>query len=200
MRCLRWSSLGAALAGLLIGALAGRALAAPAPADPQPADSALRPGLAVDYYYEYYRQVRELIDWMGYKDPEPGEPLPQLNYRVGTGRVLTSQADDGVGAHIRGFIRLDQLGTYSFALRSNDGVRLSIGGEQILEDPDVHSDRYTVPEDVVVETPGWYAIELLYFERRNTSTLELYWLRPGEAEDKGMSLVPAEAFAHLPAD
>ena len=43
------------------------------------------------------------------------------------------------------------------------------------------------------------ALDLLYFERKGTSTLELYWKQPGD-EDGGMALVPAEAFAHLKAD
>ena len=49
----------------------------------------------------------------------------------------------------------------------------------------------------MIDKPGWYPISLLYFEKRNTSTLELYWQPPGTDE---FVFVPAEAFAHLPAD
>ncbi len=166
------------------------------PASPQPAPDALAPGLAVDYYFHLFRHVDELVEWQDYRDGKAGPPIPKLDYRVGQGNVLTSEGDDGVGAEITGFIRLDEPGTYVFNVRSNDGFRLSIGGERILEDPDVHADRFSDLAEVQVSEAGWYPLHLLYFERKNTSTLELYWLRPGE--EGRLSIVPAEAFAHLP--
>jgi len=48
------------------------------PAASQP--SALNPGLAVDYYYSELRHVDELVEYMGRKNPTPGEPLPNLDY------------------------------------------------------------------------------------------------------------------------
>jgi hypothetical protein len=111
--------------------------------------------------------------------------------------VLTSDGDDGVGAEITGLIHLAEPGFYSFAVRSNDGFRLWIGGEQILEDPDVHADRYSDIAEFQVTTPGWYPLRMLYFERKNTSTLELYWLPPSLDVDS-MPLVPAEVLAHQP--
>ncbi len=38
---------------------------------------------------------------------------------------------------------------------------------------------------------------MLYFQRKGTATLELYWKPPGQ-EDADFVLVPAEAFAHIP--
>ena len=192
----------AALASL--GLLAGLPAAAPSAqeaimaADPQPADDQLEPGLAVRYYYHKFRHIDELIEWQDYKDGKPGPAIERLAYRVGQGTVLTSEGTDGVGAEITGLIRLDKAGTYAFALQSNDGVRLWVGGSQIVDDPDVHSDQFSPIGEVAVETPGWYAFKLLYFERKNTSTLELYWRQPGEPPGT-MPLVPAEVLAHLPA-
>ena len=37
-------------------------------------------------------------------------------------------------------------------------------------------------------------LDLTYFEKRNTSTLEPYWLTPGE--EGGLNFVPPSAFAH----
>lgn len=192
----------AALASL--GLLAGLPAAAPSAqeaimaADPQPADDQLEPGLAVRYYYHKFRHIDELIEWQDYKDGKPGPAIERLAYRVGQGTVLTSEGTDGVGAEITGLIRLDKAGTYAFALQSNDGVRLWVGGSQIVDDPDVHSDQFSPIGEVAVETPGWYPFKLLYFERKNTSTLELYWRQPGEPPGT-MPLVPAEVLAHLPA-
>ncbi len=103
----------------------------------------IKPGLAVKYYFSMFRRVHEIQEWAKYKDGKPGEPLRMLNYHTGTGEVLTSGSDDGVGADAE---------------------------------------------------PGWYPLSLWYFERKNTSTLELYWLKPGE--EGRLSFVPADALAH----
>jgi hypothetical protein len=184
----------AALALLAFPAIAQAEL--PLPAEPQPAEAELQPGLAVRYYAEFFRHIDQLIDWQEYEDGKEGPPLPNLDYRTGTGRVLTSERSDGTGAEITGFIKLDKAGGYTFNFRSNDGVRMWLGGVEILDDPDVHADRFSDLAEVEIFTPGWYPIKILYFERKNTSTLELYWLTPGD--DGSLAIVPKEVFAHLP--
>ena len=197
--------------GLVLGAVlalglgAGTVLAAapqpldPQPLDPQPGAGDLDPGLSVRYYRAFFRLIEEFVEWMADDEGEAGAPLPALDYRVAGGAVLTSGVEDGVGAKITGLIRLDKPGTYSLLVQSNDGFVLDIGGVPVLEDPDVHGDRYSKIAKLTVEQPGWYALYLLYFERKGTSTLELYWKQPGD-EAGNMALVPAEAFAHLKAD
>ena len=121
--------------GLLAGAPASQAQTAVSP-------ESLKPGLEVCYIYEFIRNISEMAGWEGSRKCKPGEPLMVLNSGVGEGNVLTSDADDGVMARITGFIHLDPAGNYSFAFESNDGVRLEIDGEIIVEDPDVHGDRF----------------------------------------------------------
>ncbi|HZD24739.1 MAG TPA: PA14 domain-containing protein [Alphaproteobacteria bacterium] len=164
------------------------------PATPQPAAAKLTPGLAVEYLYVLVRHVDE-AEAAG--KGHPAAPLPMLNYHSGDGKVLGSDEKDGVAARIRGFIHFDQAGTYLLAMQSNDGVRLKISDTVVIEDPDVHPDRFSPNVPVKIAQPGWYPLYLMYFERRNTSTLELYWQPPGASE---FSFVPAEAFAHLKSD
>lgn len=166
------------------------------PVDPQPAADELKPGLAVRYYYEFFRHIRELVEWEGFRDGNPGEPLLELDSHVGEDKVLGSDRDDGVGARITGLIHLENPGTYKFAFESNDGVRLEIGDRMIVEDPDVHSDRYSEIGTLDVSEPGWYPLTIRYFERKSTSTLRFFWLQPGE--EGSMALVPPEVLAHLP--
>lgn len=153
-----------------------------------------KPGLAVCYMYEFVRHVDEFAEWEKHRKCEPGEPLAALDSRVGLGKVLTSKSDDGVMAKITGFIHLDKAGTYAFSFESNDGVRLKIDGEMILEDPDVHGDRYSDIGHVEVVEPGWHPLAVDYFERKNTSTLRFFWGPPGT--EGTFPLVPAEALAH----
>lgn len=159
-------------------------------------ESTLKPGLDVTYYSVFVRSIRELIEWTDYKKGRKGPPIVRLDNNVGKGNVLTSGQDDGVGAHITGYLRIDKPGSYIFLVNSNDGVRLSLGGKQIYEDPDVHPDRLSDPPiEIDFATSGYYPIDIWYFERKNTSTLELLWLAPG-MED--FDYVPAAAFFHQP--
>ncbi|MBT3703444.1 MAG: hypothetical protein HOE62_08490 [Alphaproteobacteria bacterium] len=185
----------ALLAGFVAGLPNNRAAAEgnPVVASPQPAS--LKPGLKVGYYVRLFKTVEEIQDWAKYKDAFPGEPLHSLDYRSGIDTVLTSSMEDGVGAHITGFIRIDEAGTYAFAAQSNDGLSVDIGGTRVVYDPDVHADRYSQPVEVEIKTVGWYPVNVWYFERKNTSTLRLYWLKPDE-EEGSMTIVPKEVFGH----
>ena len=158
------------------------------------ANAELKPGLAVCYMYEFVRHIDEFAEWEKHRKCVPGEPLAILDSRVGIKKVLTSASDDGVMAKITGFIHLDKAGSYKFAFESNDGVRLKIDGELIVEDPDVHGDQYSDLGTMEVANPGWYPLAIDYFERKGTSTLRFFWRPPGVEGD--MPLVPAEALAH----
>lgn len=167
-------------------------------ASPQPAAEQLQPGLGVTYYFNKFNDTREIPDWAKYKSGVKGEPILLLDYFVGDGEVLTSGRTDSVGADINGYINFPVAGTYTIAMRSNDGVDLKIGGQRIVHDPLVHSDRFSDLIPVEVTEPGWYPLHLLYFEKQVSSTLELYWLKPGGTGQ--LDFVPEDAFAHIAAE
>jgi hypothetical protein len=161
------------------------------PANPQPAADATAPGLAVNYVFSQVRHVNA-VEAEG--PGEPGTPLPQLNYQSGSGNVLTSDRFDGVGALIRGFINFPTAGRWLMTTQSNDGVRVRLAGTVVIEDPDVHSDQFAPNAEINIAQPGWYEIAVTYFERKSTSTLQLYWQPPDKSE---FEIVPATAFSHL---
>lgn len=183
--------LGLALSAIALTVPAAAATYRPKPADPQPAAEALAPGLGAEYIFRLVRSVDSFEDS---DDWRRGKPLPRLKYKTGAGGVLTSGQSDGVCARITGFIRLDQAGRYLFATQSNDGVRVYLGDDEIIDDDGVHTDQFSSNAEVLVDQPGWYALRIFYFERKNTSTLELYWQPPDKQE---FEIVPAEAFAYL---
>jgi hypothetical protein len=182
-----WAFVLVAGSGLLLWAPGSRAQTSKDSAE-------LKPGLAVCYIYEFVRHVDEFAAWEKHRKCEPGEPLGALNSRAGENNVLTSNSHDGVMAKITGFIHLDKTGTYGFSFESNDGVRLTIDGEMITEDPGVHSDQYSLIGHKEVTEPGWYPLSIDYFERKGTSTLRFFWGPPGT--EGTLPLVPAEALAH----
>lgn len=158
--------------------------------------SGLNPGLAVRYHFRIFNNVGEIDQWARNNPPVPGAPLPNLDFTSGSGTVLTSDRKNGVGATISGLIRFDEPGTYVLAMQSNDGVSLTIDGKRLIHDPGVHADRFSPLVRVQIDMPGWYPLELLYFEKRNTSTLQLYRAREGARGS--LEIVPPEAFAHRP--
>jgi hypothetical protein len=159
------------------------------PAEPQPTAQQLTPGLAVQYTYA----IMNYIDQMKGRKFEPGPPLTHLDWKMGSGAVLTSKSNQGVGAQITGFILFEKPGLYGVELTSNDGVQLEIGGKLIHEDPGVHPDTTTDRIDLQVDRPGWYPIQILYFQKRYTATLILRWAPPGE---KKMVRLPDKVLAH----
>ena len=162
----------------------------------KPRESKLKPGLAVTYYLNRFNDTAELLLEAEITKGDKGKPLPQLNYKSGRGTVLTSNREDMVGAMIRGFIKFSKKGTYTLLLNSNDGVILTIAGRKLYEDPTVHSDDMSPPIKLEIGETGWYSLEIAYFEKKNTATLELFWQEPGGAGDAVP--VPAQAFAHIP--
>ena len=50
--------------------------------------------------YVFVRHIDQFAEWEKHKDCKPGEPLANLNYRVGQDTVLTSEAKEGVMAKI----------------------------------------------------------------------------------------------------
>jgi len=168
---------------------------------PQPADSELKPGIAVNYFYGFEGRhtgaAWRIVDTV---NPDAGAPIPMLNYNVGNDPMLTSSRNKGLVAHMTGVMYFKEPGTYKFTALTNDGFELNIGGAFILEDPDVHYDRWSDIVSVEIPEAGWYDLEMVYFNRKGTATLELYWRPPWDKSDGDMAFVPAEVFAHIPAN
>ena len=161
------------------------------PAAPQPSADQLSPGLAVGYVYGRFNHLKEFMN----KKFEPGPFLPHLNWRMGTGIVLTSKEHELVGALITGFIRFEKPGTYGFDVTSNDGVRLEIGGKLLYEDPTVHGDDTSDRIDVKIDQPGWYPLKILYFQKKGTATLAVRWAPAGADAKAPLVAVPAAVLA-----
>ena len=135
---------------------------------------------------------RDVADITALVPGKEGTPIAVLDHVTKTGKVLTANRPMGVGAEIRGLVRFEQPGTWTFRVNSNDGVRVSVGGVLLHEDPGVHPDTLSAPIELAVAEAGWYPLEIDYFRRKGTSALQLLWTPPGGEE----AIVPAGALAH----
>jgi hypothetical protein len=159
----------------------------------------LKDGLAALYLYNFndrhinFLPKGEHAVRMG----RPGKPIPYLNHRFGAGDVFDSGANRKIGVQMSGYIYLSDLGSYNFKAKSNDGIRIFIDNHMIINDSDVHSDRFSKEGVFEVNKGGWYPILVRYFQRKGTATLEFYWQPPGAQE---YIIVPAEAYGHIPTE
>ena len=167
------------------------------PADPQPSGASLSPGLKVVYFYEFFKRNIHRLPKDGLAEllGKPGKPILRVDHQFADGPVFDSGENRGVGMRMTGMIHLPKTGDYMFRVLSNDGILFYLSGQLIIEDPDVHSDRWSIPAVVTIEQAGWYPLLVEYFQRKGTASLRFYWRPPGTATFKP---IPAQAYAHLP--
>ena len=166
------------------------------PTAPQPAAGALVPGLAIEYFHSYFfRHLDPLTNnKLAVKKGRPGKPVPFLNHQFLKNNVFDSGTNRGIAMRMRGQLRFNETGEYTFRALCNDGLRVYISERMIINDPTQHSDRYTIQALVEITEIGWYPLMIEYFQRKGTAAIKLLWRQPG---DDAFQPVPAEAFAHF---
>jgi len=181
---------------IVIGIFIAFALTSPSWADgvspTNPQAKGANSGLAVSQFFGDFSQIKSVVEWAAIKKAKPGEPLPNLSYSGGDGKkVFRTKHGNFVALFITGLLHFPDAGTYSLRARSNDGIRVSIGGSILLEDSKPHGDRDTEPAQVSISEPGWYPIEVIWYERKGSYVLNLSWSKNG-----GFTIIAPEYFSH----
>jgi hypothetical protein len=184
------------IAAITCGILCATSLAAAPlklkPANPQP--SSVKPGLAV--VYAYPTDVKTLGNAKSAlkAGAEPGKPLKGLDYweTLEGEKALTSKREHHVVARITGYVKFDAPGVYEVDFLSNDGLQGSIGGKEVVKYDERTPCESTGSKQVQAPSAGWYAIDLMYFQRLGASCLHM---RRGPAGSEPDFVVDA-AFGH----
>ena len=98
--------------------------------------------------------------------------------------------DDHYGLRFIGQITIDTTGTYTFSLTSDDGSRLSINGDVLIDNDGLHGNievTGTIDLDV-----GEHDIRVDYFEGTGGQLLELRYAGPGFEQ----TIVPVNVLSH----
>ena len=166
----------------------------PQPALSQAEKKQTTPGLSVVYYPKKIRHISEMPDskWI-VKNGFHGEPIQIISHQFKNGEVFGSGMKQEVCVQMQGYLNFEKTGMYLIKANSNDGIRVFLDNKMILDDPDVHSERFTPYAKIQIKQPGRYAILLRYFQRKGSATLEMYWKTPGS--DK-FDIIPATAYSH----
>jgi hypothetical protein len=169
------------------------------PLTPQPDVASIQGGLSVWYFPDFnFEHVGE----MPKSDPPYGwgfagkKPILIID-RIfePQEKVFDSGQHRGVALQMDGMLKFPTPGEYGIMALSNDGLRVYIGGKRVINDPDWHGDRFSRKNKLKFTESGWYPFKLKYFQRRGTAALKLFWKKPG---DEDFSIIPAEAYGHLP--
>jgi hypothetical protein len=154
-----------------------------------------QPGLSVIYIFQKYKSVDEIpTGKAALRMGRQGAPVAILNHQSGKEEsIFASGRSRGVGMVMEGFLDLKEPGTYRWQALANDGIRMFIDDRLIFEDPKVHSDRLTPVGTLQVSEGSRHPVRIIYFQRKGTAALKLYWQPPGAEQ---FSLVPAEVYWH----
>jgi hypothetical protein len=77
----------------------------------------------------------------------------------------------------RGFVRAPRTGVYVFYLASDDGSRLSVDGQALIDNDGNHG--LSLEKSEIALAAGWHAVEIVYFQRDGDMGLDLSWSGPG---------------------
>ena len=97
------------------------------------------------------------------------------------GTDAASLSDSGMAANklagqvidFKGYLAVKQAGTYKIGIGSDDGSRLMLGGQTIVDNTGTH--LYNVMQDnVQFMQPGLYPIEVAYYEKKGLAGVALY--------------------------
>lgn len=115
--------------------------------------------------------------------------VAQLNFAPGNGAFANSNRSDNVGAVFTGWIDVPVSGQWTFYVGSDEGSRLSIGSNIVVNHDGIHA--FTEKSGAIGLAAGRHAFKVEYFERNGSAGLVASWQGPGVAK----APIPAERFA-----
>jgi hypothetical protein len=99
-----------------------------------------------------------------------------VNFSWGTGSPDPSIAPDTFSVRWSGQIKADHTETYTFYSTTNDGARVSVNGQQIINRWSDGASTNT--GTVTLEAGKWYPITMEYYEGVNSASAKLEYSSP----------------------
>lgn len=160
-------------------------VALPAPAAAQDEKGPREPGLSVYWYFlgEPFETILPLV---------PGQ-TPNVARRLET--IDLEDADlggieDTFLTHAKGWLEVPEAGRYTLRVRSDDGSKLWLDGQLVIDHDGLHSPQN---KDVELElTQGLHPIDLWHMEVYVGWVLKLSWKRPGA---QAFEVIPSTALS-----
>ncbi|MBW3545222.1 MAG: fibronectin type III domain-containing protein, partial [Bacteroidetes bacterium] len=145
---------------------------------PAPAQTSSSPGLNYKYYTTNNQQA-----WS--KLPNFSSMTPAKTGIVSNFSLAPKTQSDYFGFSFTGYIEITTAGTYTFYTKSDDGSKLFINNQMIVNNDGTHGVRER--NGKVYLEAGYHAIEANYFDKVNGEKLEVSYTGPG----LGKQIIPA---------
>lgn len=119
-------------------------------------------------------------------------PVTTLSYPESTGDLLASGLSDGFGGIFQGYFLALQTQEHTFSLVSDDGSRLWIGDQLVVDNDGVHASERA--DGSIQLGFGYHQIRIEYFDATRDAELRVLVSAPSISE----RVVPGAWLAHLP--
>lgn len=117
---------------------------------------------------------------------------PTIDFPETDGSFAESGQENFVGAVFTGYVELARAGLFTFYLESDEGSRLEIDGQVVIDHDGLHSVQEA--SGVIALEAGRHSLRVEYFEQSGPSALVMRWFGPG----LGRQVVPDERLFHVP--
>ncbi|RZU02267.1 cytochrome c peroxidase [Rivibacter subsaxonicus] len=114
----------------------------------------------------------------------------QVAFTWGTASPGTGVPVDNYSVRWTGSVQAPATGTYRFQTRADDGVRLWVNGQLMIDKWVVRSQTTDTGPEINLEAGQRYSVRLEYFKSTGSSDVRLVWLAPGNAPLYGIILAP----------
>jgi len=141
------------------------------------------PGLRFEYYEG---------EWEKLPDFDALQPVAQGIAE--TFDIIHRERDDRFAFRFTGYIKVPREGVYRFFVRGDDGVKLWLGGDVVIDDDGIHGAREV--SEYVALAAGLHPITVTYFELAGVERLDVGYEGPGIEKQ----IVPAEMLFHKTGD
>jgi hypothetical protein len=122
-------------------------------------------------------ELAEPIDQLCTLNPAQTPNVDELAPDVDWTTAEDFGAEDQFVSHAVGNINVPQDGTYAFRLTSDEGSRLTIDDQRVIDHDGVH--EATSKEGTVELTAGYHSLFVEHFDRDGAQQLTLAWRPPG---------------------
>lgn len=151
------------------------------PTPQSPENCALSTGLKGEYYNN-----RILSGAPAYEDV-----VSNVDFIWGNGSPSTAEVgNNDFSVRWTGYLYAPASGTYTLGTNSDDGARLYVDGNLIINDWSDHAPRIRTGS-VTLQAGELVPVTLEYYENGGGATIQLLWEQPGET---GQEVIPASAF------
>lgn len=143
-------------------------------------------GAVAGLRYDYYEGSWSLL-------PDFGTLTAVTTGTVATFDIGVRERDDQFAVRFAGYVDIPSAGTWTFATTSDDGSRLWIGDQLVVDNDGLHGSQ--TRSGTIDLAAGLHAITVGFFEQGGGQTLDVTWQGPGQT----VQTIPAAALFHVPA-